>query len=188
MQTSSSHPAFLLRGLLPAAGIALFLAAPAAAQSFEGPSVGLQLGVIDAETSGAADLSGDDTAIGLRAYFDTDIGGFILGGGLQFDETDVDLGGVASIDSVFRLGVRGGVDFAGNFVYGTAGFAQANTEAGVADVGDSSGYFLGLGYEVFLTDTVTAGAELLYHEFDSFDLGGLEAEATTFNISVNYRF
>ncbi|MEM1064380.1 MAG: porin family protein [Pseudomonadota bacterium] len=183
MKTSSS-----LRTLLPAVGAVMFFAAPAAAQSFGGPSVGLQLGVIDAETSGAADLSGDDTAIGLRAYFDTDIGGFIVGGGLQYDETDVDLGGVASVDSVFRLGVRGGVDFAGNFVYGTAGFAQANTEAGAADVGDSDGYFLGVGYEVFLTQNITAGAELLYHEFDSFDLDGLEAEATTFNVSVNYRF
>jgi hypothetical protein len=35
---------------------------------------------------------------------------------------------------------------------------------------------------------MSLGAELLYHEFSDFDLVGLEAQATTAAISVNFRF
>ncbi len=156
------------------------------AYDWTGPSIGLQFGQIDAETSGLVGLEGDDTLIGLRAYYDFDFGDFIVGGGLQYDNTEVDLGGVTTIDNVLRLGVRGGVDLNRNWVYATAGWARAETSNPV--VGDSDGYFAGIGYEVFLTQNVTAGAEILYHEFDDFNLGGLEAEATTAALSVNFRF
>ena len=159
---------------------------PAPVYDWTGPSVGLQFGVIDVETSGAAVLEGDDTLIGLRAYYDYDFGQFVLGGGLQYDATGVDLGGVTEVDSVFRVGARAGIDLNRNWIYGTAGYAQVDTSA--AAVGDSSGYFVGIGYEVFVANQVTLGAEVLYHEFDDFDLPGLEAEATTAAISVNFRF
>ncbi|MDA0924279.1 MAG: porin family protein, partial [Proteobacteria bacterium] len=55
-------------------------------------------------------------------------------------------------------------------------------------VGDSDGWFAGLGYEMLVTDMISVGAELLYHEFDSFDLVGLAADATTAAVSVNFRF
>lgn len=162
------------------------VAPPAPVYDWTGPSVGLQFGYIDVETSGAAALEGDDTLIGLRAYYDYDFGQFVLGGGLQYDATGVDLGGVTEVESVLRAGLRGGIDLDRNWVYATAGFAQVETSA--AAVGDSNGYFVGVGYEVFLTQQVTLGAEVLYHEFDDFDLGGLEAEATTAAVSVNFRF
>ena len=159
---------------------------PAPTYDWTGPSVGLQFGYIDVETSGAAALEGDDTLIGLRAYYDYDFGQFVLGGGLQYDVTGVDLGGVTEVESVLRGGVRGGIDLNRNWIYATLGLARVETSA--AAVGDSSGYFAGLGYEVFVGQQVTLGAEVLYHEFDDFDLGGLEAEATTASVSVNFRF
>ena len=151
-----------------------------------GPSVGVQLGYGDVSTSGAASLSGNDVLYGLRAYYDVDLGNYVVGGGLQYDSTDIDLGGVTTVDSVLRLGARAGIDLGQNWVYGTAGWAQAQTSA--AAVGDSNGWFAGLGYEVFVTDNVTLGAEVLYHDFSDFDLPGLEAEATTAALSVNFRF
>ncbi|MEM9755491.1 MAG: outer membrane beta-barrel protein [Pseudomonadota bacterium] len=162
------------------------VAPPPPVFDWTGPSIGLQLGVIDVETSGAASLDGDDTFVGLRAYYDFDFGDFVVGGGLQYDVTDVDLGGVTDVDSVLRVGARGGVDLNRTYLYGTAGFARVETSA--AAVGDSNGYFAGIGAEVFVTDSVTIGGEILYHEFDDFDLSGLEAEATTAAVSVNLRF
>ncbi|RMA43634.1 outer membrane protein [Rhodophyticola porphyridii] len=159
---------------------------PAPAYDWTGPSVGLQFGQIDVETSGVAALSGDDMLIGIRAYYDYDFGDFIVGGGLQYDTTDVDLGGVTNVDSVLRVGARAGIDLNRNWIYATAGWARVETSA--AAVGDSDGYFAGLGYEIFLSQNVTLGAEVLYHEFDDFDLGGLEAEATTAALSLNFRF
>lgn len=157
----------------------------AASGNWTGFSVGGQLGYGDVSTSGPA-LSGSDYTYGLRAYYDYDFGDFVVGGGLQYDNTDIDLGGVTAVDSVTRLGLRAGVDLGQNWVYGTAGFAQARTSS--AAVGDSDGWFAGLGYEVFVVDNVTLGAEVLYHEFDDFDLSGLEADATTAALSVNFRF
>ena len=162
------------------------VAPPAPIYDWTGLSVGLQFGQIDVETSGVAVLEGDDTLIGLRAYYDYDFGQFVVGGGLQFDSTGVDLGGVTEVESVLRAGLRAGIDLNRNWLYGTVGLARVSTSD--AGVGDSNGYFAGLGYEVFLTQQVTVGAEILYHEFDEFDLGGLEAEATTAALSVNFRF
>ncbi|GFE66648.1 outer membrane protein [Litoreibacter roseus] len=153
-----------------------------------GFSVGAQLSYGDVETDGAADLDGDDFLYGLRAYYDYDFGNFVVGGGIQYDRADIDLDDVAAIDSVLRIGARVGIPSGRNFYYGTAGYARADTDDGTLSVGSSDGYFVGAGYEVFLTEQITAGAELLYHEFDDFDVDDLEAEATTLGLSVNYRF
>lgn len=151
-----------------------------------GPSVGIQLGYGDISTSGAAALNGDDYIYGLRAYYDVDLGDYVVGGGLQYDNADIDLGGGTTVDSVTRLGARAGIDLGQNWVYGTAGWAQAQTSNPA--VGDSNGWFAGVGYEVFVASNVTLGAEVLYHDFSDFDLPGLEAEATTAAVSVNFRF
>lgn len=192
---------------LLAAGLGLLVAAPAFAggvtepapapvtiapapvmssMDWTGPSVGIQLGYGDVSTSGAATLSGDEVIYGLRAYYDFDFGSYIVGGGLQYDNVDIDLGGVTTVDTVTRIGARAGLDLGQNWVYGTAGWALAETSNPA--VGDSNGWFAGLGYEVFVANNVTVGAEVLYHDFSDFDLGGLEAEATTAAVSVNFRF
>lgn len=160
--------------------------APTSTTDWTGFSLGAQLGYLDVETSGVADLEGDDITYGLRAYYDYDFGDFVVGGGLQYDKMDVDIGGVTDLETVLRVGARVGIDLDRNWLYGTAGYALAETSNAL--VGDSDGYFAGLGCEVFLTDVVTAGAEVLYHQFEDFDLNGLEAEATTVSLSVNYRF
>jgi len=159
---------------------------PAPIYDWTGVSVGLQFGQIDVDTSGVASLSGDDTFIGARVYYDYDFGQYVVGGGLQYDTTGVDLGGVTEVDSVLRAGVRGGIDLNRNWLYATAGLARVETSD--AGVGDSNGYFAGVGYEVFVGQQVTLGAEVLYHEFDDFDLPGLDADATTVGVSVNFRF
>lgn len=178
----------LAGGLAEPAPSPVTIAPAPAAPSYDwtGPSVGIQLGYGDVSTSGAATLSGNDTLYGLRAYYDVDLGTYIVGGGLQYDNTDLDIGGVTTLESVTRLGGRAGIDLGRNWAYGTAGWAQARTSNPV--VGDSNGWFAGLGYEVFVTDAVTLGAEVLYHDFSDFDLVGLEAEATTAAVSVNFRF
>ncbi|MBF9048139.1 outer membrane beta-barrel protein [Rhodobacterales bacterium LSUCC0031] len=161
--------------------------APVAAfgRNWTGASVGLTLGYGDVSTSGPA-LAGDDVLLGLRAHYDYDFGDFILGGGLQYDTTNLDLGGVATLDAVTRVGLRGGIDLIDDWLYATAGWAQAQISGG--GVGDSDGWFAGLGYEMAMTEALSLGAELLYHEFDSFDLGGMSADATTAAVSVNFRF
>jgi len=153
------------------------------ATNWTGPSVGIQLGYGDISTTGG---DGDDVLYGLRAYYDYDFGTYIVGGGIQYDAADIDIGGAATLDSITRVGVRAGIDLTNNWIYGTAGWALTDTSDPA--IGDSDGWFAGVGYEVFVADNITIGAEILYHEFDDFDLAGFEAEATTASVSVNYRF
>ena len=160
---------------------------PTAAYDWSGFSVGGQLSYGDVDTTGP-DLDGEGLLYGVRAYYDYDFGNFIVGGGLQYDAADIDLDGVAAIDNVLRVGARVGAASGQNWYYGTAGFAQAYTDADAADPGSSEGYFAGVGYEVAFTDTFTIGAELLFHEFDDFDIDTLEADVTTVGVSANYRF
>jgi len=160
---------------------------PTAAYDWSGFSVGGQLSYGDVSTEGP-ELDGDGLLYGLRAYYDYDFGNFIVGGGLQYDAADIDLDGVAAVDNVLRVGARIGAGSGQNWYYGTAGFAQAFTDPDAADPGSSEGYFAGVGYEVALTDSFTVGAELLYHEFDDFDIDTLEADVTTLGLSANYRF
>ncbi len=155
---------------------------------WSGPSVGLQFGRADIETSGAAELEGDGGIVGLRAAYDWDFGTFIAGAGLDYDFADIDLEGAATVENVLRVKGRVGFDSNRNWYYATVGWARAYTGADAVDVGDSDGYFVGLGYEVYVTPRFTAGAEALWHKFEDFDLEDLEVEATTLQLSVNYRF
>lgn len=188
LSTMVAMPA-LAGGVAEPAPAPMTVAPPAPVMSttdWTGPSVGVQLGYGDVDTSGAATLSGDDYLYGLRAHYDFDFGDYVVGGGLQYDNADIDLGGGTRIDSVTRIGARAGLDLGQNWVYGTAGWARADTSNPA--VGDSDGWFAGLGYEVFVANNVTLGAEVLYHDFSDFDLPGLEADATTAAVSVNFRF
>lgn len=192
----SSFAAALALGAAPALAavptapeVAPIVVAPAPlsfGRDWTGFWVGAQLGYADVDTGGAASLSGDGAIGGITAGYDFDFGQFVAGAGIDYDVADIDLGGGVSVDGVLRLKARAGFDSGRNWYYATAGYARAHTDGG--GVGDSGGAFAGLGYEVFVTDAVTAGAELLFHDFSDFDLDGLDAEVTTVQLSVNYRF
>ena len=144
---------------------------------------GLNLGYADVETN--IDANGDDMSYGLHVGYDYDFGQFVLGGELDYDKTDISLGGgAASIDSVARAKLRAGYDLGRTLVYATAGAARADTS-----VGDETGPFVGLGVAYQVTDRYLIGAEVLEHRFD--DVGGVagnDIDATTFSIRGSLRF
>ncbi|MGR3492552.1 MAG: outer membrane beta-barrel protein [Shimia sp.] len=156
----------------------------AQAPDWTGFSAGVQLSYGDISTTGS-NLDGDGFGGGARLYYDYDFGQFVLGAGVQIDQLDIDLDGTAEVGDVFRAGVRAGLHRERNWYYLTAGVADVSTDT----LGDASGYFYGLGYEVRLTDRITAGAEVLQHDFDDFSGNPtLEAEAATAGLSLNFRF
>lgn len=144
---------------------------------------GLQLGYADVDGEGA--LDGNDTSYGFHAGYDYDLGDWVIGGEVDYDQTDVDLGaGDASLDSVARLKLKGGYDLGNTLIYATAGAARADTS-----VGDETGPFAGVGVTYKVTERYTVGAELLQHRFD--DLGGIagnDVDATTFTVRGALRF
>jgi predicted porin len=144
---------------------------------------GLQLGYGDVDGPGA--LDGDNGLYGFHAGYNYDFGRFVMGGELDYDQTDIDLGGgAASVDSVARAKLKGGYDFGRTLGYVTAGVARADTS-----VGDETGPFAGLGMTYQVNERFDVGAEALYHQFD--DLGGVagaDVDATTITLRGSYKF
>ncbi|MEH6645626.1 outer membrane protein [Sulfitobacter sp.] len=142
---------------------------------------GLNLGYADIDGDGAAD--GDDATYGVHLGYDYDFGRYVLGGELEYDKTDIDLGGAASADSVTRLKLRGGYDMGRTLVYATAGAARLDSS-----LGKDTGEFVGLGVAYQVTDRFTVGGEVLEHRFEDIGGSGVDADATTFNLRGSLRF
>ncbi|EPX78947.1 outer membrane protein [Litoreibacter arenae] len=145
---------------------------------------GAQLGYGDADSSVPA-LNGNDSLYGIHAGYDYDFGRFVLGGELDYDKADIDLGGgAASIDSVARAKIRAGYDMGRTLLYATGGAARADTS-----VGDESGPFLGLGAAYKVTESFTVGGEFLTHQFDDVgSVAGNDIDANTFTLRGSFRF
>ncbi|MCA0996808.1 outer membrane protein [Alloyangia pacifica] len=157
-------------------------------RDWTGGSVGIQLGYGAFDTSDADDDYEETGAYGLKAYYDYDMGSWVVGGGVQYDWIGAEFGQAGELTGILRIGARAGYDAGNTMIYGTGGYARASHDGGSLDVGDSDGYFIGFGSETFVSDTWTIGAELVYSEFDDFDESDLSLDTTQLNISLNYRY
>ncbi|GGG74158.1 hypothetical protein GCM10011415_23220 [Salipiger pallidus] len=153
-----------------------------------GASLGATLGYGWADADGDAEESDEGAVYGVRGYYDHDFGNYVLGGGIEYDATDIDLGDAGDLDGIARVGGRVGYDLGKTMVYGTGGYAHATTDGGSLDAGSSDGYYVGAGVETYVSDNVTLNGEVKYNEFNNFDNDDLEVNATTTTVGMNYRF
>jgi opacity protein-like surface antigen len=130
-------------------------------------------------------VDGDDIIGGIVGGYDYDLGNWVVGAGLDYDFADIGLSGVnASVEEVFRAKLRGGYKIGRGLLYGTGGYAWADTD----NLGSDDGWFLGGGYEHRITDQVSLGLEALYHEFDGFGNANTDVDATTVQARATFRF
>ncbi len=146
-----------------------------------GGYAGLGLGNLDVDGSGAAD--GDDFTYGVHGGYDYDFGRFVVGGELELDGTDVNLGGAVDVDSVSRLKLRAGYDLGRTLVYATLGAAEVDTSLG-SDTGTVGG--IGVAYQI--NDRFYVGGELLEHRFENIGGSGVNADATSLSLRGGVRF
>jgi outer membrane immunogenic protein len=151
-------------------------------RDWTGGYAGLQLGYADVSTN-LPGVGGDDVIGGLTAGYDWDFGNYVLGVGLDADIADLAVAPTLNLERVYRLKVRGGYDLGNGLLYATAGGVGADVDG----LGYDTGYFVGAGYEHMVTDNISLGGEILYHEFDNFK-STADIEATTFQVRANYRF
>ncbi|MFY0311124.1 outer membrane protein [Leisingera sp. D0M16] len=143
--------------------------------------LGGQIGQLDADATNGA--SGDDAAYGIHGGYNYDFGRFVLGGELDYDTTDLDLGGGASVDSVARAKLKAGYDFGNVLAYVTGGVAEADSS-----LGSETGEFYGVGLAYQVTDQWQIGGEVLEHEFDEFGSSGVGADATSVSLRASFKF
>ena len=144
---------------------------------------GVQLGYADIDTNVSG--SNGDVIGGLIAGYDFDLGNWVVGGGLDYDFADISVAnGAADVESVFRAKLRGGYKLGDGLLYGTGGYALADTDT----LGSDDGYFIGAGYEHLLTQSLSVGGEVLYHEFESYNSTPVDVDATTVQIRGTFRF
>lgn len=168
-----------------AAALGALAAGPAQADGdWQGFYAGIGVGNLDADTTGGAVLSGDDVTYGLHGGYRWDFGQWVAGGELEYDDTDVSLGGgAATINDVWRAKVTIGYDAGPALIYGALGYAEVDTS-----LGDEGGEFFGLGLAYQVAPNAILGLELLEHDFDNINGSGVNAEATSVNLRASFRF
>lgn len=150
-----------------------------AASDWTGPYFGAALGF------GSFDLgagSGDGRNEGAFVGYDWDFGDYVAGGEIQYLGNDVTIGGT-ELYGMTRLKGRLGYDAGPVLVYGTAGYAWADSSAG-----DGNGYVAGLGMDYKLDNGISLGAEYLYNDFSDFAGTGNDLSGSTIEARISYRF
>lgn len=188
---ATSTAAILIAGPVVAGGLqpiaaepVVQTAAPIAAYggNWTGGYAGLSFGNINVDTN-IPGVDGDDTSVGVHLGYDYDFGQFVLGGELEYESTDIDLSGAATVDSVTRLKLRGGYDLGRTLIYLTAGVAEVDTS-----IGSDRGPFGGIGVAYQVTDRFYVGGEVLGHRFENIGGTGVDADATSVSIRGGVRF
>lgn len=181
---------------LPAAAAVLTLlgAAPAAAQAtgmaygadWTGPYAGVQFGRSIADMSGGDDGTG--SAIGLQGGYRYDFGTFVLGGEVQYDWLDLDVGdGAGSVDSYGRIKVDLGYGIDQWLFYGTFGATHADAELD-GETYDEWGWLAGFGVDYMVSEPIAVGIEVQHHGFGKLGDTDRDFDGTTVEAGVTFRF
>ncbi|MEP4767558.1 MAG: hypothetical protein ABJY83_06600 [Roseibium sp.] len=188
--------ALIVASIYPAVSMAGDTEVSSSSKPFEQPAALSETGVdwtgfsIGLELGYAPDVEGSSGPIyGAKFGWDYDFGKVIAGYFLQYTRTVLDIDPGFELGSYTRFGARGGFDSGLNMYYASAGYSVLDTHAsGDINPGEGSGYFVGLGYERFILEEVTLGAEVVYSVFSDFEREFEDLAVTTLAFSLNYRF
>lgn len=150
------------------------------AGDWTGISLGGSLGWNDA--SGPGLLQGEDSSFGLHLGYDRDFGNYVLGGEIELEHSDLNLGTV-TVDSVSRIKLRAGYDFGDALGYVTLGGASADTS-----VGSESGTVFGLGLSYSVSEQFSIGGEILRQNFDALNGAGGDSDVDSVSVRASFRF
>lgn len=189
-----------------AATLAIGLASPAFANGYVAPAAPAPVAQTDWTgfyAGGQIDLIMEGSGFG--GPFQIEVEGHFAGvfAGYRYDMGDVVIGGeidyllgsgevtvltiVADADyDLLRVGGEVGYDNGNMLPYLTAGFARMEIDAGAPT--ESNGYFAGAGLDFSVSESLTLGAELLFHDFRDWSDTTEELQLTTFGVNLAFRF
>ena len=88
------------------------------------------------------------------------------------------------INSALRFGGEFGRELGGGLAYVGLGFTKLDVE--LDDEFDDQGYYVGIGYDYFVTDSIMVGVEINYHDFSELD--GASDRVTPITLGMNAAF
>lgn len=118
--------------------------------------------------------------------YNYDFGDYVIGGELEYGAAELS-NGTVDVDEITRLKLKAGYDAGRALVYGVLGATYAETDISGSGFSDT-GLTYGLGVDYAVTDSISAGVELLQTEFDEFSDSGADLSATTVGARVSFRF
>ncbi len=117
-----------MKRLVTAAALAaLSIPASAYAGDWTGAYLGAGVGSTKADTQ---NLDDSDAVYSLHGGYDYDMGEWVLGGELEYSDTNIGVPSVGTIDQIGRFKVRAGYDFGQVMGYFLAGVTRAETDFG----------------------------------------------------------
>jgi len=157
----------------------LALGTPATSGDWSGFFLGASVARHDARTN--SDSGHDARAAGLHLGYDLDFGQLVLGGEVEVESAQVQVGSVETQD-MRRIKLRAGYDFGQTLGYITLGGVRAETEQD-----HDTGAVVGLGLSYSLNQNFELGGELLYQDIDALEPGGLR-RSNTVSLRASFRF
>ena len=172
-----------MKSTIAALVIALFAGVgPVLSEDWTGAYAGFSFGYADVDGSG--NVGGSDVGFGPVIGYDYDFGNFVLGGELEYNWLNLDLGqSEGSLDSMSRLKLRGGYDFGSALGYVVVGAARASTSG---DSDTAAVYGIGVAYP--LGDRFVISGEALRQDFENVPQSGGSLDANVFNLRTTFRF
>lgn len=157
-----------------AALAAVALAAPASAQTFSGPRVGAEVGIVGGDFAG-----NDERTYNVNAGYDVDLGTVVVGAEVGYTGVfNSKLNEERELYATARLGTKVTDNV---LLYGTAGYTNARARLGKITA-TNDGYRVGAGVEVAVSGGLYTKVETRYADY------GKGAHAYQTVLGVGYRF
>jgi len=155
------------------------MAAPAEVTDWSGAYAGLAIGRtsgdFDDVTNGGTFDYDNGRAVGAFAGYNIQRGSLVYGGELSFGKVSdmallgPTLGGDDTVDSLLDLRGRVGFSLGRALIYGSIGYARANTTVNATDSVDLSGTSYGVGVDYRLGNSVFLGLDYVSRNVDGTD-------------------
>jgi len=159
--------------------LTLVFAMPVSAGDWSGFLLGASIGRHDARSNS---MTGRDSSVpGLHLGYDLDFGRLVLGGEVEVERAQLQVGSVETQD-MQRIKLRAGYDFGQTLGYVTVGGVRA--ESGQTQ---DLGAVFGVGLSYSLNQNLQLGGELLYQDIDGLNPGGL-MRSNSLSLRASFRF
>lgn len=175
---------FLKRAALALpAFLVVALSSAAVAQDWTGWYLGAHVGSSRVNTSAPAEGNGVNGGIHLGYHYQLQ-SRMILGGEVEYNQTDIDLDNGNRVTGLCRF--KGVVGYARDDVmpYALAGVGKFRSDG----LGEDFGWAVGVGLAYRVSETWALSGEFAYHEHSDIGDSGLDAGANALTLRASYRF